>query len=125
MQMMLEKKRRRRESHNAVERRRRDNINERINELLSLLPNNQDAKLSKGTILRHSVNHIHFLHDKLRVQQQRIHELETLINMYHQQNSMIISPNVMDLSSPIPNSSSSSSHSSLLQHHHNKAVNYN
>lgn len=27
---MFEKRRRRRESHNAVERRRRDNINERI-----------------------------------------------------------------------------------------------
>ncbi|KAG1248472.1 hypothetical protein G6F68_013783 [Rhizopus microsporus] len=30
MQAMFEKKRKRRESHNAVERRRRDNINERI-----------------------------------------------------------------------------------------------
>lgn len=29
-QEMFEKRRRRRESHNAVERRRRDNINERI-----------------------------------------------------------------------------------------------
>ncbi|MBW0523522.1 hypothetical protein O181_063237 [Austropuccinia psidii MF-1] len=33
-----EKRRKRRESHNAVERRRRDNINERISELASLLP---------------------------------------------------------------------------------------
>ncbi|KAI9350536.1 hypothetical protein DFJ73DRAFT_390424 [Zopfochytrium polystomum] len=33
-----EKRRRRRESHNAVERRRRDNINEKIQELSSLLP---------------------------------------------------------------------------------------
>ncbi|KAI8326963.1 hypothetical protein BD560DRAFT_468373 [Blakeslea trispora] len=32
------KRRRRRESHNAVERRRRDNINERIHELCTLLP---------------------------------------------------------------------------------------
>jgi hypothetical protein len=30
LQEMFEKRRRRRESHNAVERRRRDNINERI-----------------------------------------------------------------------------------------------
>ena len=30
LQEMFEKRRRRRESHNAVERRRRDNINEKI-----------------------------------------------------------------------------------------------
>jgi len=33
-----EKRRRRRESHNAVERRRRDNINEKITELATLIP---------------------------------------------------------------------------------------
>src|SRR5258706_11101832 len=33
-----EKRRKRRESHNAVERRRRDNINEKIQELAMLLP---------------------------------------------------------------------------------------
>lgn len=35
---LAERRRRRRESHNAVERRRRDHINERIAELASLLP---------------------------------------------------------------------------------------
>lgn len=35
---LSERRRRRRESHNAVERRRRDNINERIAELATLLP---------------------------------------------------------------------------------------
>lgn len=35
---MTDKRRKRRESHNAVERRRRDNINDRIAELASLLP---------------------------------------------------------------------------------------
>ncbi|EOR04122.1 hypothetical protein J056_002200 [Wallemia ichthyophaga EXF-994] len=35
---LTERRRRRRESHNAVERRRRDNINERIAELATLLP---------------------------------------------------------------------------------------
>lgn len=34
LQEMFEKRRRRRESHNAVERRRRDNINERIHGML-------------------------------------------------------------------------------------------
>lgn len=39
LQEMFEKRRRRRESHNAVERRRRDNINERIHGmLLSMTP---------------------------------------------------------------------------------------
>ncbi|KZT61726.1 HLH-domain-containing protein [Calocera cornea HHB12733] len=37
-QILSEKRRRRRESHNAVERRRRDNINEKITELATLLP---------------------------------------------------------------------------------------
>jgi len=35
---ILEKRKRRRESHNAVERRRRDNINDRISELATLIP---------------------------------------------------------------------------------------
>ncbi|KAI8913133.1 helix-loop-helix DNA-binding domain-containing protein [Powellomyces hirtus] len=38
MDVITEKRRRRRESHNAVERRRRDNINEKIQELATLLP---------------------------------------------------------------------------------------
>ena len=37
-QLASEKRRRRRESHNAVERRRRDNINEKISELATLIP---------------------------------------------------------------------------------------
>ena len=36
--IVSEKRRRRRESHNAVERRRRDNINEKIAELATLIP---------------------------------------------------------------------------------------
>lgn len=36
--LLTEKRRRRRESHNAVERRRRDTINEKISELATLLP---------------------------------------------------------------------------------------
>ncbi len=38
MEAINEKRRKRRESHNAVERRRRDHINEKIQELSSLLP---------------------------------------------------------------------------------------
>ncbi|KAG5519498.1 hypothetical protein PMAC_002126 [Pneumocystis sp. 'macacae'] len=75
---LLEKHRKRRESHNAVERRRRDNINEKIQELATLVSeslfknktgsnsdvknlNNSDFKLNKGEILRKSVDYIRSL----------------------------------------------------------------
>ncbi|EMR08276.1 hypothetical protein PNEG_03441 [Pneumocystis murina B123] len=75
---LLEKYRKRRESHNAVERRRRDNINEKIQELASLVSKNpfkdkiklnmdsgdkgySDFKLNKGEILQQSVNYIQCL----------------------------------------------------------------
>ncbi|KAG1438236.1 hypothetical protein G6F57_019938 [Rhizopus arrhizus] len=91
-QILTEKKRRRRESHNAVERRRRENINERIQELGTLLPDymyeeitthiGNNNKPNKGAILRKSVDHIRFLHDKLRQHQQRIQELESALELY-------------------------------------------
>ena len=43
-----EKRRRRRESHNAVERRRRDNVNEKISELATLIP---ECMLDAGGML--------------------------------------------------------------------------
>ncbi|KAJ1891562.1 Cell morphogenesis protein PAG1, partial [Kickxella alabastrina] len=52
-----EKRRRRRESHNAVERRRRDNINDRIQELSNMLPEamiDANTKPNKGIILKKS-----------------------------------------------------------------------
>ncbi|OMJ12462.1 hypothetical protein AYI70_g9104 [Smittium culicis] len=62
------KKRRRRESHNAVERRRRDYINEQIQELYNLLPDSmrdQSIKPNKGLILRKSVAYIKELKNKI------------------------------------------------------------
>lgn len=49
MQTQEAKRRRRRESHNLVERRRRDNINERIHELAGLVPQHrlEDEKVKK------------------------------------------------------------------------------
>jgi Helix-loop-helix DNA-binding domain len=49
MQSQEAKKKRRRESHNAVERRRRDNINERISDLSKLVPQHrlEDEKVKK------------------------------------------------------------------------------
>ncbi|KAI8991450.1 helix-loop-helix DNA-binding domain-containing protein, partial [Mycotypha africana] len=100
MQQILDKKRRRRESHNAVERRRRDNINDRINELATLLPDRDAAKLSKGSILRNSVDHIKLLHDNLRQHQRRIQELENMLDMYRmtsQQQELSHPPNLTRL----------------------------
>jgi hypothetical protein len=107
MQHIFEKKRRRRESHNAVERRRRDNINDRITELATLLPDRDAVKSNKGSILRKSVDHIRLLHDKLRQHQQRIQELENMLEVYrvrmgppthHQQQQMIPPGHPLDLS---------------------------
>ncbi|PVV03791.1 hypothetical protein BB560_001716 [Smittium megazygosporum] len=67
-QIISEKRRRRRESHNAVERRRRDNINEQIQELYNLLPSHikdPNIKPNKGLILSKSVSYIKELKSKL------------------------------------------------------------
>ncbi|KAJ1914157.1 hypothetical protein H4219_004911 [Mycoemilia scoparia] len=78
-QLIYEKRRRRRESHNAVERRRRDNINEKIQELHSMLPphmTDPNTKPNKGSILRLSVDYIRQLKTITDKQEQRIKELE-------------------------------------------------
>ncbi|ORZ23538.1 Myc-type, basic helix-loop-helix domain-containing protein [Absidia repens] len=80
MDRLIERKRKRRESHNVVERKRRDNINARIDELGALLPpQKQSLKLNRGIILQNSVDHIKFLYHRVAEQQQRIHELEQLL----------------------------------------------
>ncbi|CAG8490326.1 1662_t:CDS:2 [Paraglomus brasilianum] len=80
--LQTEKKRRRRESHNAVERRRRDHINERIHELSTLLPEtyaDNSNKPNKGVILRKSVDYIRDLKQSLRDQSSRNQKLEELV----------------------------------------------
>ncbi|KAI7846810.1 hypothetical protein BDC45DRAFT_493031 [Circinella umbellata] len=100
LQEIFEKRRRRRESHNAVERRRRDNINERIHELCLLLPDHllesaptssnvmsvstsqsggNIRAINKGTILKLSVDHIKELQLELARYQEKIRELENKI----------------------------------------------
>lgn len=116
---MMEKKRRRRESHNAgnsllncfmkhshavaylVERRRRENINDRIQELGSLLPepmleecNSNCAggtsnKPNKGAILRKSVDHIRLLQQDVNTYRHRIQELETILNNIQQKRKSV------------------------------------
>ena len=71
-----EKRRRRRESHNAVERRRRDNINDRITELSMIVPDcieesTSPQKPNKGIILRKSADYIRYLQEaNMRLQKQ-------------------------------------------------------
>jgi Helix-loop-helix DNA-binding domain len=99
---MKEKKQKRRESHNAVERRRRDNINEKIQELAAIIPDEFMApaaalhgpasplsaspsthhapdgtiKHNKGVILRKSVDYIRSLQDIVKESQRRARRLE-------------------------------------------------
>ncbi|KAJ3065167.1 hypothetical protein HK102_008014 [Quaeritorhiza haematococci] len=84
LEVINEKRRRRRESHNAVERRRRDNINEKIQELSTLLPEFQSSdpsqtKPNKGVILRKSVDTLRHLQALAAKQQERIQELEGVL----------------------------------------------
>jgi len=85
LEILNEKRRRRRESHNAVERRRRDNINEKIHELSTLIPehilnpNNGEGpvgKPNKGIILRKSVEYIKHLQALVEKQEAKNKELE-------------------------------------------------
>lgn len=81
----MEKRRRRRESHNAVERRRRDNINDRIHELGTLLPDMENDgvnKPNKGYILRKSVEQIKSLQTEVTEYSQRVKDLETMLEQY-------------------------------------------
>ncbi|KAJ3010891.1 hypothetical protein HKX48_007152, partial [Thoreauomyces humboldtii] len=79
MDVITEKRRRRRESHNLVERRRRDNINEKIQELASLLPDfpaDVQNRPNKGTILCRSVDYIRQMQTFAMLQVDRALELE-------------------------------------------------
>ncbi|KAI9316729.1 hypothetical protein BX666DRAFT_190762 [Dichotomocladium elegans] len=109
LQAIMAKRRRRRESHNEgklnsslidpilffyevsslvmlVERRRRDNINDRILELGQLLPETMVAeeggisRLNKGTILRKSVEHIRILKREIRDYQNLVRDLEETLD---------------------------------------------
>ncbi|EIE84984.1 hypothetical protein G6F46_009535 [Rhizopus delemar] len=85
IQSVMEKRRIRKESHNAVERRRRNNINERIQEIRTLLPGLfNDSKMSKGTILRKSVEQIRKLQSDIYQYKQRIQELESTLQQIRQ-----------------------------------------
>ncbi|PNF34453.1 hypothetical protein B7P43_G11256 [Cryptotermes secundus] len=73
----IAKDRQKKDNHNMIERRRRFNINDRIKELGTLLPKNndpyyeivRDVRPNKGTILKSSVDYIKVL--KLEVQRMK------------------------------------------------------
>lgn len=84
----LAKDRQKKDNHNMIERRRRFNINDRIKELGTLLPKNneqyfevvRDFRPNKGTILKSSVEYIKALKQevqKLKQMQFKTIELET------------------------------------------------
>nr|UFJ44693.1 microphthalmia-associated transcription factor [Cyclina sinensis] len=72
-----DKERRKKENHNMIERRRRFHINDRIQELGTLLPRYTDPKgrRNKGTILKASVEYI----KKLKKDQERFGKLDERI----------------------------------------------
>ncbi|WVW84857.1 hypothetical protein I302_106892 [Kwoniella bestiolae CBS 10118] len=59
------------DSHKEVERRRREGINEGINEIAQLIPGGTD-KQGKGTVLKKAVAYIIELSDKLRADQEEL-----------------------------------------------------
>ncbi|CAL8254011.1 unnamed protein product [Lota lota] len=73
---VLAKERQKKDNHNLIERRRRFNINDRIQELGALIPRSVDQEdprnWNKGTILKASVDYIR----RLQKEQQRARELE-------------------------------------------------
>lgn len=82
LELLNDRRRRRRESHNAVERRRRDNINEKISELLFLLPADPadgGQRPNKGTVLRRSVDYIRHLQSVSRDFAARASTLESVL----------------------------------------------
>lgn len=83
----LAKDRQKKDNHNMIERRRRFNINDRIKELGTLLPKNndpfyeviRDVRPNKGTILKSSVDYIKCLRDevnRLKQSDQRRKQIE-------------------------------------------------
>ncbi|KAI7795138.1 transcription factor E3b [Triplophysa rosa] len=82
------KERQKKENHNLIERRRRFNINDRIQELGALIPKSNDPEMrwNKGTILKASVDYIR----KLQKEQQRAKEIEMRQKKLEQANKTLL-----------------------------------
>ncbi|SCU89359.1 LAME_0E03114g1_1 [Lachancea meyersii CBS 8951] len=96
-----ERLRRRREFHNAVERRRRELIKQKVKELSKIVPpsllnyddKGKEVKTNKGVILSRSADYLQYLQQVLEVQDrkrqlllQKIGNLEALAQQRHQTN---------------------------------------
>nr|AHB62100.1 phytochrome sensor 2 [Cyanophora paradoxa] len=68
---------RRRENHSEVERRRRDLINERIEELRRIVPETTGSQANKATVLGKAIDHLNILADENAKLQK---DKETLMN---------------------------------------------
>ncbi|KAL0267158.1 UNVERIFIED_CONTAM: hypothetical protein PYX00_009506 [Menopon gallinae] len=84
----LAKDRIKKDNHNMIERRRRFNINDRIKELGTLLPKNNDPDIrpNKGTILKSSVDYIKIL----KIEVQRMKDVEARNQKLEAQNRKLI-----------------------------------
>jgi len=99
----LQKDRQKKDNHNLIERRRRYNINDRIKELGTLLPKEndeyfdlvRDVRQNKGSILKASVDYIKklkvdqdrkkFLEQKCRIQEYQARKLIAKLQLYEKQ----------------------------------------
>jgi len=99
----FQKDRQKKDNHNLIERRRRYNINDRIKELGTLLPREndeyfelvRDVRQNKGSILKASVDYIRklkvdqdrktFLEEKCRVQEYQTRKLIAKLQLYEKQ----------------------------------------
>lgn len=90
----LAKDRQKKDNHNMIERRRRFNINDRIKELGTLLPKNndpyfeivRDVRPNKGTILKSSVDYIKVLKHEV----QKMKQVETKQKQLETQNRRLL-----------------------------------
>jgi len=108
----LQKDRQKKDNHNLIERRRRYNINDRIKELGTLLPKENDeyfylvreVRQNKGSILKASVDYIRklkvdqarnkFLEEKCRIQEYQTRKLIGKLQIYEKQLKLHTSNNM-------------------------------
>ncbi|XP_050823818.1 sterol regulatory element-binding protein 1 isoform X2 [Gopherus flavomarginatus] len=124
--VLVQNKGEKRTAHNAIEKRYRSSINDRIMELKDLVVGSE-AKMNKSAILRKAIDYIRFL----RQSNQKLKQENVALKMAAQQNKSLkdlvatcggktdvpmeeIKPEMMDMLTPPPSDVGSPSHSSSL-----------
>ncbi|XP_030434682.1 sterol regulatory element-binding protein 1 isoform X1 [Gopherus evgoodei] len=124
--VLVQNKGEKRTAHNAIEKRYRSSINDRIMELKDLVVGSE-AKMNKSAILRKAIDYIRFL----RLSNQKLKQENVALKMAAQQNKSLkdlvatcggktdvpmeeIKPEMMDMLTPPPSDVGSPSHSSSL-----------